>query len=101
MGNPMTDGTTHAVESEADPVLVAKCQRTLAKHATSPEELAMFMDMLGVLPKEPEPERKPGYCLECGNELPIEAHSPKSGMNGFCSKRCRRINEGRKTGALS
>ena len=93
MGNPMTDGTTRVVESEADPVLVAKCQRTLAKHATSPEELAMFMDMLGVLPKPPEPVRKPGFC-RCGAELPIEAQSPKSGLNGFCTKKCRRIYEG-------
>lgn len=35
------------------------------------------------------PARKPGMCPGCGKEKPIMSASPKSGLRGHCSKKCR------------
>lgn len=90
MGNPITDGSLRTVEAEMPLEIVDKCRATLARHATDADELRDLMAMLGVLPKAPGPERKPGYCPVCGGELPLEAHSPKAGLHGTCSRACAR-----------
>lgn len=75
-----------------DAQTVAAARRAVARTAIrtggSAEDVRKVLAMLGLVDTAAE-ERKPGMCPGCGKELPIEAHSPKAGLGGYCSRTCR------------
>lgn len=66
-----------------------RARLTVCRNAASATEAQELMAMLGIIDGPDTPKRKPGTCPACGKDLPIEAHSPKWGTAGYCSRSCR------------
>lgn len=66
----------------------AAARRVVAANCVDVADASTLLAMLGLIDDEVH-KRTPGTCPACGKELPLEAHSPKWGTAGYCSRKCR------------
>lgn len=66
----------------------AAARRVVAANSVDVADASTLLAMLGLIDDEVH-KRTPGTCPACGKELPLEAHSPKWGTAGYCSRKCR------------
>lgn len=86
------DFTVAPIPEETQQAARRTVAQTAIRLGATAEDTHRVLDLLGLLPAETE-ERKPGTCPGCGGELPIQAHSPKAGLGGFCTRSCRDKNK--------
>ena len=67
----------------------AAARRVVAANCVDVADASTLLAMLGLIDDPEVQKRTPGTCPACGKELPIEAHSPKWGTAGYCSRKCR------------
>lgn len=67
----------------------AAARRVVAANSFDVADASTLLAMLGLIDDPEVQKRTPGTCPACGKELPIEAHSPKWGTAGYCSRKCR------------